>query len=66
MVPKSPQYPKGILQMAVTASGMANTLSARPVGVYNYGEARWYGSVAGRHVSTPVVALGVTPSGNGY
>jgi hypothetical protein len=34
--------------------------------VYNFGDAAWYGSTAGKNLPAPVVAMAPTPDGQGY
>ena len=64
--PKQPQHPSSIVQMAMTPSGHGYYLVSSFGGVFSYGDAIWYGSIAGRHLRTETVALAVTPSGKGY
>ncbi|MGH9103631.1 MAG: hypothetical protein ACRDYD_11715, partial [Acidimicrobiales bacterium] len=35
-------------------------------GIFSYGDARFYGSMGGRHLDQPVVAMASTPDGRGY
>jgi hypothetical protein len=64
--PKQPQHPSSIVQMAMTPSRHGYYLVSSFGGVFSYGDAIWYGSIAGRHLRTETVALAVTPSGKGY
>ena len=64
--PKKPQHPANIVQMVMTASGRGYYLVSSSGGVFSYGDAAWYGSIAGRHLHTQTVALAITPSGKGY
>ncbi len=63
---KKAQQPYNIVQMVMTPSGHGYYLVSSFGGVFSYGDATWYGSIAGRHLHTPTVALAVTPSGKGY
>ncbi len=63
---KKPQNPSSIVQMVTTPSGHGYYLVSSFGGVFSYGDATWYGSIAGRHLRTQTVALAVTPSGKGY
>ena len=66
MAPQSEQHPSHIAAMATTADHLGYYLASSSGGVSPYGDARWYGSLASRHLSTPTVAMAVTPSGGGY
>jgi hypothetical protein len=41
-------------------------LAASDGGVFSYGDAQFYGSMGGRKLNAPVVAMASTPDGNGY
>src|SRR5262249_60156842 len=34
--------------------------------VYHFGDAKGHGSMKGRHLNSPIVAMAVTPDGGGY
>ncbi len=64
--PKTPQHPANIVKIIMTPSGRGYYLVSSHGGVFSYGDATWYGSIAGRHLLTQTVGLAVTPSGRGY
>jgi N-acetylneuraminic acid mutarotase len=66
ITPKTPQHPANIVEMVRSASGNGYYLVSSSGGVFNYGDAAWYGSLAARHLATRTVALGPTPTGKGY
>jgi N-acetylneuraminic acid mutarotase len=66
VAPQSEQHPSGVVAMATTPDHLGYYLASSSGGVYPYGDARWYGSIANRHLSAPTVAMAVTPSGGGY
>jgi N-acetylneuraminic acid mutarotase len=66
VAPVTEQHPSRIVSMAPTADHLGYYLASSAGGVFPYGDARWYGSIAGRHLSSPTVAIAVTPSGGGY
>ena len=35
-------------------------------GVFNFGDAAFYGSMGGQHLNPPVVGIATTPDGQGY
>ena len=64
--PRSPQHPTNIVQMVMTPSGSGYYLVSSSGGVFSYGDATWYGSIAGRRLRTQTVGLAITPTGRGY
>src|SRR5579875_752657 len=66
IAPQSAQHPSDVVAMATTPDHLGYYLVSSSGGVFPYGDAPWYGSVAGRHLSTPTVAIAVSPSGGGY
>jgi hypothetical protein len=66
VAPQGEQHPSGVVSLATTPDHLGYYLASSSGGVFPYGDARWYGSVASRHLSTPTVAIAVTPSGGGY
>ena len=38
----------------------------RMAGVFSFGDALFYGSLASKHLSEPVVGIAATPGGDGY
>ena len=41
-------------------------LVARDGGIFTFGDAKFFGSAGGYHVTQPIVGMATTPSGNGY
>jgi hypothetical protein len=35
-------------------------------GIFNYGDAKFYGSTGALHLNAPIVGMASTPSGSGY
>ncbi len=62
----TPQHPRSIVAMAVTPDRGGYYLVSSFGGVFNYGDAKFFGSLAHQHLGSPAVAFAVTPSGNGY
>jgi hypothetical protein len=52
--------------MAATPSGKGYWLVAADGGIFNYGDAKFYGSTGAIHLARPVVGLRPTPAGKGY
>ncbi|HUY30787.1 MAG TPA: kelch repeat-containing protein, partial [Acidimicrobiales bacterium] len=62
----SRQGPREIVAMGATRDGRGYYLVSSFGGVFNYGDAHFYGSLARVRTSAPVVAFAVTPDGRGY
>lgn len=60
------EHPRRIVDMAKTPGGGGYYLVSSYGGVFNYGNARFYGSIAHRHLRTRTVAIAVPSQGNGY
>ncbi|HWE56937.1 MAG TPA: fibronectin type III domain-containing protein [Acidimicrobiales bacterium] len=58
--------PSPIVAMAATGDSGGYILVAADGGVFSYGNAKFYGSPAGRHLSAPIVSVAFTPDGGGY
>jgi len=52
--------------VARTPSARGGWIAAADGGVFAYGDARYYGSMGGRHLNQPIVGMAPTPSGHGY
>jgi hypothetical protein len=52
--------------MAATPDGKGYWLVASDGGIFDYGDAAFYGSTGGIHLNRPVVAMAATPDGGGY
>ncbi|HWG75152.1 MAG TPA: putative Ig domain-containing protein [Acidimicrobiales bacterium] len=50
---------------AIPATG-GYTLAASDGGVFNFGDAGFYGSMGDKHLNAPVVGMAATPDGGGY
>lgn len=55
-----------IVAAASSPSGHGYWLVAADGGVFAFGDARFQGSLAGRHLNSPIVGMAATPSGGGY
>lgn len=66
IAPKTPQNPRHIGTMTTTPSDQGYYLVASFGGLFNYGDARFYGSIAHLHLRTPTVAFAVTADDGGY
>jgi hypothetical protein len=60
------QRPSNVVAMASTPDQNGYYLVSKSGGVFAYGDAVWYGSIAHFHLASPTVAIAVTPSGRGY
>ena len=63
--PKTP-LPFPIVGIESTPTGAGYWLVASDGGVYNYGDARFYGSMGGHSLAAPIVDIARTVSGRGY
>jgi hypothetical protein len=52
--------------IASTPNGQGYWLAAADGGVFSFGNAAFYGSMAGRHLTSPIVGIASTPDGQGY
>ena len=52
--------------MAATPDGGGYWLVASDGGIFNYGDAAFYGSAGSIHLNKPVVGMAATPDGHGY
>jgi hypothetical protein len=52
--------------IAQDPSGSGYWLAAADGGVFAFGGAQFYGSMAGKHLNTPIVGIESTPDGGGY
>jgi hypothetical protein len=52
--------------MAATPDGGGYWLVASDGGIFNYGDATFFGSMGGRHLSKHIVGIAATPDGGGY
>jgi hypothetical protein len=52
--------------MAATSDGGGYWLVASDGGVFTFGDAKFYGSTGGLHLSAPIVGMAALPSGGGY
>lgn len=48
------------------ATGRGYWLVASDGGIFNYGDAAFYGSTGALHLNQPIVAMAATPTGHGY
>ncbi|MHB8464858.1 MAG: S8 family serine peptidase [Acidimicrobiales bacterium] len=55
-----------IVGMAATPSGHGYWLVASDGGIFNFGDAAFYGSTGALHLNQPIVGMAATPSGHGY
>ena len=52
--------------MAATPDGQGYWLVAADGGIFNYGDAAFYGSTGGTPIDRPIVSMAATPDGQGY
>jgi hypothetical protein len=52
--------------VARTPTGRGGWVAAADGGVFAFGDARYFGSMGGRHLNRPIVGIAATPTGNGY
>ncbi|HEX6392000.1 MAG TPA: 3D domain-containing protein [Acidimicrobiales bacterium] len=57
---------KPVAGFAATPSSNGYWLTAGDGGVFNYGDAGYFGSLGGIRVNSPIVGIAATPTGNGY
>ncbi len=55
-----------IVAIATTHDGAGYWLAGRDGGVFNYGDAAFFGSAGSLHLNAPIVGLAATPGGGGY
>ncbi len=55
-----------VVGMAAIPDGHGYWLVASDGGIFNYGDAGFYGSTGGIHLNAPVVGMAATPDGKGY
>ena len=55
-----------IVAIAATRDGGGYWLAGRDGGIFNYGDAGFFGSAGSLHLNAPIVGLAPTPSGHGY
>jgi subtilisin family serine protease len=55
-----------VVGAAETRKGLGYWLATAGGAVFTFGDARFYGSAAGRHLSAPVVAMAAAPDDRGY
>ena len=52
--------------MAATPDGQGYWLVASDGGIFNYGDAHFFGSMGGISLNKPIVGMAATPDGQGY
>ena len=57
---------KPVVGMAAAADGLGYWLVASDGGIFNYGDAPFYGSTGSLVLNKPVVGMAASPSGKGY
>ncbi len=57
---------KPIVGMASTANGGGYWVVASDGGIFNFGDAPFFGSAGGMHLNKPIVGMAATPDGGGY
>ena len=62
----SRQGPRQVVAMATSATGNGYYLVSSFGGVYNYGDAPFYGSLARTHISSPIVGFALATGSTGY
>jgi hypothetical protein len=56
----------GAVEIERTPSGLGYWIAAADGGVFSYGDARFYGSMGGEDLASPIVGMTATPDGDGY
>jgi hypothetical protein len=59
-------YTTHAVGVARTPTGLGGWVVAANGAVFAFGDAKYFGSMAGRRLTKPVVGIAATPSGNGY
>jgi hypothetical protein len=62
----SPALNKPVVGMAATPDGGGYWLVASDGGIFNYGDAAFYGSTGSIQLNKPIVGMAATPDGKGY
>ncbi len=62
----TPTLNKPVVGMAATPDGNGYWLVASDGGIFNYGDAAFYGSAGSLQLNKPIVGMAATPDGNGY
>jgi len=62
----NPTLNKPVVGMAATPDGKGYWLVASDGGIFNYGDAAFYGSAGSLQLNKPVVGMAATPDGKGY
>ncbi len=62
----APVHSTGGLTYVRTSAGGSVTITDNSGGIFNYGDARFYGSAGSLHLNAPIVAMKPTPDGGGY
>jgi len=55
-----------VVGMAATPDGRGYWEVASDGGIFSFGDAAFYGSMGGQHLTAPVVGMATTPDGRGY
>jgi N-acetylmuramoyl-L-alanine amidase len=55
-----------VVAMAATHDGGGYWLAGRDGGIFNYGDAGFFGSAGSLHLNAPIVGMTATPNGGGY
>ena len=61
-----PPAARPVVGMAATPDGNGYWLVASDGGIFNYGDATFYGSTGAMHLNKPIVGMTATPDGKGY
>jgi len=68
-LPESPGGPSLVaraVSIAATPDGQGYWMVSADGGVYSFGDAAFYDSMAGQHLAAPIVGMAATPDGHGY
>lgn len=66
LIASASQHPRGIVAMTSMKDGKGYYLVSSFGGVFNYGDAHFYGSIARFHLRSRTVAFALTPDDRGY
>lgn len=65
-VPEPPTSKGGAVELQRTKSGKGYYIVASDGGVFCFGDAKFFGSMGGKHLNAPVVGMAIRPQDDGY
>lgn len=64
--PKQPSEMGGAMELQRTKTGRGYYIVAADGGIFCYGDAKFFGSMGGKHLAAPIVGMAVRPQDDGY